>query len=74
MPASGSRVARTAFARLMTRCAAALRIGSAVAGGIAAFAGLAPPASAAAVAVAVTVTTGWSAAYAVLLLRGRGGH
>ena len=37
--------ARTAFARLMVRCAVGLRIGSAVAAGIAAFAGLAPPAS-----------------------------
>jgi signal transduction histidine kinase len=73
MPATGSRVARTAFARLMVRCAVGLRIGSAVAGGIAAFAGLAPPASVAAVATAVTITTAWSAAYAVLLLRGRGG-
>ena len=74
MPATGSRVARTAFARLMVRCAVGLRIGSAVAAGIAAFAGLAPPASVAAVATAVTVTTVWSAAYAVLLLRRRGGR
>ena len=73
MPATGSRVARTAFARLMVRCAVGLRIGSAVAAGIAAFVGLAPPASVAAVATAVTVTTVWSAAYAVLLLRRRGG-
>ena len=73
MPATGSRVARTAFARLMVRCAVGLRIGSAVAAGIAAFAGLAPPASVGAVAAAVTVTTVWSAAYAVLLLRRRGG-
>ena len=64
---------RTAFARLMVRCAVGLRIGSAVAAGIAAFVGLAPPASVAAVATAVTVTTVWSAAYAVLLLRRRGG-
>ena len=73
MPATGSRVARTAFARLMVRCAVGLRIGSAVAAGIAAFAGLAPPATVVAVAAAVTVTTVWSAAYAVLLLRRRGG-
>jgi signal transduction histidine kinase len=73
MPATGSRVARTAFARLMVRCAVGLRIGSAVAAGIAAFAGLAPPATVAAVAAAVTVTTLWSAAYAILLLRRRGG-
>ncbi len=73
MPATGSRVARTAFARLMVRCAIGLRLGSAVAAGIAAFAGLDPPGSAAAVAPAVAVATLWSAAYAVLLRTGRAG-
>jgi signal transduction histidine kinase len=71
MPATGSRVARTVFARLMVRCAVGLRVGSAVAAGIAAFAGLDPPASAAAVAPAVAVAVLWSAAYAVLLTAGR---
>jgi signal transduction histidine kinase len=72
MPATGSRVARSAFARLMVRCAVGLRLGSAVAAGIAAFAaGLAPPATVAAVAPAVAVTVLWSAAYAVLVGTGR---
>ncbi|HST67165.1 MAG TPA: ATP-binding protein [Mycobacteriales bacterium] len=69
MPATGSRVARNAFARLMARCAAGLRVGSAVAAGTAAFAGLDPPASAALVAVAVAGAATWSVGYAVVLWR-----
>ncbi|HEY6746817.1 MAG TPA: hypothetical protein VI357_13990, partial [Mycobacteriales bacterium] len=69
MPATGSRAARIAFARLLARCAAGLRLGSAVAAGIAAFAGLGPPASVVPVAAAVAGTVAWSAAYAVALLR-----
>ena len=69
MPATGSRVARVAFARLMARCAAGLRAGSAGAAGIAAVAGLGPPAAIGPVVAAVAGTAAWSAAYAVALLR-----
>jgi signal transduction histidine kinase len=73
MPATGSRVARTAFAGLMSRCAVGLRLGSAVAAGIAAFAGLAPPATAVPVVLAVAAATGWAAAYPLALRRRRSG-
>jgi signal transduction histidine kinase len=71
MPATGSRVARTAFAGLIRRCAVGLRVGSAVAAGVAAFAGLAPPASTGPVAVAVAVAAAWAVAYPFVLRGGR---
>jgi signal transduction histidine kinase len=70
MPATGSRAAREAFERLSARCAVALRSGAAAAGGTAAVAGLAPPASGRWVAVAVVLGTVWAALYAAVLLRG----
>jgi hypothetical protein len=70
MPATGSRAARAAFEWLMARCAVGLRVGAAVAGGGAAFAGLAAPASTRWVAVAVLLSTGWAVVYATVLLRG----
>jgi len=72
MPAPVSRPARAAFERLLTRCAVGLRSGGAVASGIAAFLGLAPPASPGPVAVAVVVSTAWAGIYAVLALRRQG--
>jgi signal transduction histidine kinase len=60
--------ARAALERLTAGCAAGLRGGSAVAAGIAAFVGLAPPASLRFVVPAVAGLTAWAAAYAALML------
>jgi signal transduction histidine kinase len=54
---------------LIARCAAGLRAASAVAAGIAAFVGLAPPASLLAVAVAAAGLVGWAAGYVAVALR-----
>ncbi len=70
MPATGSRAARRAFERLLARCAVGLRTGAAVAGGVAALAGLAPPAAAGWVLPAVLLGAGWAAVHASVLLRG----
>ena len=72
MPAAaGTRVApaRIAFERLMARYAAALRAGSAVAGGAAALVGLAPPARLPVVGPAVAGLLAWAAAYLAVAFR-----
>ena len=69
MPATGSRAAREAFERLLARCAVGLRMGVAVAAGVAAFVGLAAPASIGPVLLAVVLATGWAAGYAAVVLR-----
>jgi len=60
--------AQAAFERLMARYAAGLRAGSAVAAGIAAIVGLAPPASPALVGVAIAGLLVWAGSYAVVAL------
>jgi len=60
--------ARVAFERLMARYAAALRAGSALAAGLAAFVGLAPPASPPLVTVAVAALVAWAGCYLTVAL------
>jgi signal transduction histidine kinase len=59
---------RAALYRLVGRCAAALRAGSVAAAGVAAFVGLAPPASAVRVGLALAAVASWAAAYGLLLV------
>jgi hypothetical protein len=68
MAATATRPAQAAFERLMARYAAGLRGGSAIAAGIAAVVGLAPPASPGLVGVAIAGLLAWAGSYAAAAL------
>jgi signal transduction histidine kinase len=68
MPATASGPAQAAFERLMARCAAALRAGSALAGAAALLVGIGPPARLVPVLAAAVALLAWAGAYSWWLL------